>query len=65
MTSARYPILAWLRDHPDSTAAEVAAATRIDGRTVAAALRREQSVRADRANGAEPWRYRLLKARTS
>lgn len=59
----RYPVLGWLTAHQDSTAAEIAKATGIDGRTVAAVLRREHTVHADRANGAEPWRYRVVKAR--
>lgn len=61
MTTTRYPVLSWLTSHPDSTAAEVARATRLDGRTVAAVLRREHSVSAHRENGVEPWRYRVVK----
>jgi hypothetical protein len=63
MTFARYPILGWLTAHQHSTAAEIAAGTGIDGRTVAAVLRREHTVLADRDNGAAPWRYRVIKAR--
>ena len=59
--SARDQLLAWLTAHQHSTAAEMAKATGIDGRTVAAVLRREHSVAADRANGAEAWRYRALR----